>query len=212
MALAKICGINSPAAFDAAVEGGADFVGFNFFPPSPRSVGPAVAARLSARAPAGPKRVGLFVHPTDAEIAAVLGSLPLDLLQLYVDAPRAAALRTRFGLPVWRAVGIVSDADLPRAAEDVDGLLLDAKPPPDSELPGGNARTFDWSVLRAWRAPLPWVLAGGLTPGNVAQAVQATGAPVVDVSSGVERARGEKDPAMIRAFLAAVRTAWAPAS
>lgn len=210
MALAKICGINSPAAIDAAVSGGADFLGFVFFPPSPRSVTPEQAAALSARAPAagrtgGPKRVGLFVKPDEAEIEAALRVLPLDVLQLYVDAPRAAALRARFGVPVWHAVGITSGADLPDAADGVDGLLLDAKPPPDGPLPGGNARPFDWSVLHAWRAPALWVLAGGLSPDNVAEAVRVTGAPVVDVSSGVERTRGEKDPAMILAFLREVR-------
>lgn len=205
MAKAKICGLNSPEAFDAAVTGGAAFVGFVFFAASPRSISPEQAAALIARGPAtgGPLRVGLFVEPEEAAIARALAVAPLDILQLYTTAPRAAALRARFGLPVWRAIGIAQAADLPVAAEGADALLLEAKPPPDATRPGGNARRFDWTLLRGWHAPCPFVLAGGLDPTNVAAAIAATGAPIVDVSSGVERARGQKDPALIRAFIAA---------
>jgi phosphoribosylanthranilate isomerase len=203
----KICGINDPLAFDTAVEAGADWIGFVFFPPSPRCVTPSQAAALSARAPGGPPRVGLFVDPTEAKIAAVLAEMRLDVLQLHGRIDDIAALRARFGLPIWRAVGIGTEADLPRDALGADRLLLDAKPPPASVLPGGNAVSFDWSVLRGWAAPAPWVLAGGLTPDNVAGAIHATGATAVDVSSGVEKARGVKDPGLIRAFIANARAA-----
>lgn len=200
----KICGINSPDAFDTTIEAGADWLGFNFFPPSPRFVTPARAAALSARRPGGAHRVGLFVDPTAEVIAEVLAALRLDVLQLYgpVDVP---ALRDRFGLPVWRAVGIDTAADLPRDSGGADGLLLEAKPPPEATRPGGNAAVFDWSLLRGWTSPVPWMLAGGLTPANVGQAIRATGATAVDVSSGVESRRGVKDPALIRAFVANAR-------
>jgi phosphoribosylanthranilate isomerase len=207
----KICGVNSSAALDAAVAAGADWIGFVFFPPSPRAVTPEQAASLSARAPAfevgGPRRVGLFVGPTEAAVAAVLGALRLDVLQLYAEAERVLALRARFGVPVWRAVGVASAADLPARMDGADALLLDAKSPAAADRPGGNARPFDWPMLVGWTAPGPWVLAGGLTPENVAGAVHATGASAVDVSSGVERAPGIKDTALIRAFIAAARAA-----
>ncbi len=199
----KICGINSEAAFDAAVAAGADWLGFVFFPPSPRAISAERAAGLSARAPGGPLRVGLFVRPNPAEIAAVLAALPLDILQIHGPAEQARAVRARFGKPVWRAVGIASAADLPVDAEGADALLLDASPPRGATRPGGNARPFDWTLLRGWRPPAPWLLAGGLTPETVAAAIAATGASAVDVSSGVERRPGEKDPALIRAFIAA---------
>ncbi len=199
----KICGINSEAAFDAAVAAGADWLGFVFFLPSPRAISAERAAGLSARAPGGPLRVGLFVRPNPAEIAAVLAALPLDILQIHGPAEQARAVRARFGKPVWRAVGIASAADLPVDAEGADALLLDASPPRGATRPGGNARPFDWTLLRGWRPPAPWLLAGGLTPETVAAAIAATGASAVDVSSGVERRPGEKDPALIRAFIAA---------
>jgi phosphoribosylanthranilate isomerase len=203
----KICGINSPEAFDAAVATGADWLGFVFFPPSPRFVTPAEAAALSARSSGGPRRVGLFVEPVEDAIAATLAAVKLDVLQLYANADRAAAVRARFGVPVWRAVGIGAKADLPTEASGIDGLLLEAKPPPDAANPGGNAQAFDWSLPRFWRAPAPWLLAGGLTSANVADAIHASGAPAVDVSSGVERSRGVKDPALVAAFIAAARAA-----
>lgn len=201
----KICGVNDPVALQAAAEAGADWIGFNFFPPSPRFITPAEAAALSAMRPGGPARVGLFVDPSDADVAATLDTVALDALQVYADAGRAAALRARFGRPVWRPVGIRSAADLPRRADRVDGFLLEAEPPKDATQPGGNAQLFDWSVLRGWTSPLPWLLAGGLTPGNVRQAVAASGALAVDVSSGVERSRGVKDSALIRAFIEAAK-------
>ncbi len=198
----KICGISTPDAYEAAAR--ADYVGFVFFPPSPRYVTPA-GARLLAVSPVA--HVGLFVNPADAHIEAALEAIDLDVLQLVATSPsRAAAIRRTFGRPVWRAIGIQTGADLPVALEGADAVLLDAKPPAGASRPGGNAASFDWSVLSGWDAPGPWVLAGGLTPGNVAAAIAATAAPAVDVSSGVERAPGVKDPAMIAAFLQAART------
>jgi phosphoribosylanthranilate isomerase len=202
----KICGITTEAGIDAATAAGADWIGLNFFPASPRFVAPARAADLAAR-PGAPATVGLFVNPTDAEIAATLAALPLAILQLYTDAARAAEIRARFARPVWRAVGIAAPADLPPDDEDVDGWIIEAKAPPDATRPGGNALTFDWSILSGWHAPRPWLLAGGLTPDNVAAAIRATGAPGVDVSSGVEREKGIKDPTLVAAFIAAARAA-----
>jgi phosphoribosylanthranilate isomerase len=203
----KICGINDPAALDAAASAGADWVGFVFFPPSPRAVTPGRAAALVSACPDGPERVGLFVNPSDADVAAVLDALRLDALQLYAPTERVAALRARFDLPVWQAIGIARAADLPTEAGAIDRFVLEAKPPADASRPGGNATPFDWSLLRGWHAPAPWILAGGLTPETVAAAIRATGAEAVDVSSGVERTPGRKDPALIRAFIAAARAA-----
>jgi phosphoribosylanthranilate isomerase len=201
----KICGINDAEALDAAVGLGVDWLGFVFFPPSPRFVTPAAAAALSARHPGGPPRVGLFVDPDPEAIAAALAAVRLDVLQLYGRIDDLPGLRSRFGLPVWRAVGIERADDLPRDNCGADALLLEAKPSAQATRPGGNAASFDWSLLRGWQAPAPWILAGGLTPGNVAGAIRETGATAVDVSSGVERLRGIKDPALIRAFVAAAR-------
>jgi phosphoribosylanthranilate isomerase len=198
----KICGLNSAPSFDAAVEAGADWVGFNFFPPSPRYVTPTQAAALSARALGGPLRVGLFVNPTEAAIAEVLASVRLDIIQVYGPAD-PAALRKRCGIQVWRAVGVAAAADLPSGLAGADALLLEAKPPKDATRPGGNALSFDWTILRGWAAPGPWLLAGGLTPDNVAEAITISGAPAVDVSSGVETAPGVKSPDQIRAFIRA---------
>ena len=206
----KICGIRDAAALAAAAEAGADHVGFVFFPPSPRCLTPAEAAALSATRPGGPKRVGLFVDATDDAIAAVLAAVPLDILQLQgAETPeRAAAIRARFGLPVMKALGIGAPEDFAAVeafAPVVDRFLFDAKPPPGAALPGGNAQPFEWRLLAGRAIPKPWLLAGGLTAGNVAEAIRTAGAPGVDVSSGVERARGGKDPALIRAFIAAAR-------
>ena len=205
MARVKICGVTTPEALQAAEQAGADWVGYVFFPPSPRYLTPTEAAALSATVPGGPKRVGLFVNPGEDEVAATLAAVALDVLQVLASPERVAALRTRFGIPVWLVAGVAGPQDLPAAAPGLDGLLLDAKAPPDSALPGGNAVPFDWSVLRGWASPVPWLLAGGLTPGNVADAIRISGASAVDVSSGVESARGIKDPALIRAFVAAAR-------
>lgn len=205
MALVKICGINGRAGRDAAVAAGADFIGFVFFPPSPRFVTPERAAAL-ATGVAVPK-VGLFVDPDDATLATTLAAVPLDWLQLYVMPERARDIRARFGLPVIRAVHARAAAELPRDPEGADMLLVETPPPAGATRPGGNAAAFDWSMLAGWEPGFPWLLAGGLTPENVAEALRTTGAPGVDVSSGVERIRGEKDPERIRAFVAAARAA-----
>lgn len=205
----KICGVSSEAAVAAAVEGGARYLGFVFYPPSPRAVDAATAARLAAAAPSAISTVGLFVDAGDAEIAAVLDHVPLDLLQFHggESAQRVAAARRRFGRPIIKAVALAGPADL-ATAEDyqqaADLLLFDARPPRRADaLPGGNGLAFDWHLLagRSWR--VPWILSGGLTARTLAGAVRVSGAAIVDVSSGVERRPGDKDPALIRAFLAA---------
>ena len=209
----KICGINDAACFDAVIEAGAAWIGFVFFPASPRYVSPAAARALSDRhhdaGQGGPARVGLFVDPTEDAIAATLDQVRLDVLQLYGRIPDIAALRARFGLPLWRAVGVDRAEDLPVDSRGADRLLIEAKPPAGATRPGGNAVSFDWRVLRGWQAPVPWILAGGLTPDNVAAAIGETGARAVDVSSGVERSKGVKDPALIRAFVRNARDAFA---
>ncbi|HWX50704.1 MAG TPA: phosphoribosylanthranilate isomerase [Roseomonas sp.] len=206
----KICGINDASAYDAACRAGADWVGFVFYPPSPRAVTPEQAGELAARGGTGrrPLCAGLFVDASDEEIAAVLESVPLSLLQLHgMESPeRCAEIRARFGLPVMKALGVADPEDfalLDSYAPVVDRFLLDAKPPRGASLPGGNAASFDWSLLAGRPIPHPWMLAGGLTPANVASAIRVTGAPGVDVSSGVERMRGVKDPVLIAAFVAA---------
>ncbi len=206
MTQVKICGVNSPAAFDAVVEAEADYLGFVFFPPSPRFVTPAEAAVLSARQTGGPLRTGLFVAPSDDEIAAVLNQVPLDILQIYADTDRAAAIKTKFGLAVWRAVGISTAANLPASDENLDGFVIEAKAPQGATRPGGNATAMDWALLETWQAPAFWLLGGGLTPNNVAAAINQTHPPGVDVSSGVETAPGVKSPDLIRRFVTAVHT------
>ncbi|MGC9269188.1 phosphoribosylanthranilate isomerase [Acidiphilium sp.] len=203
MVRVKICGINSASTYRAAVEAGADWVGFNFFPRSPRYVAAAHAASFQADGPV--RRVGLFVAPTEAMIAATLAEVTLDILQLYADAATCRALRTRFGLPVWRAVGVATPADLPHDDEGLDGFIIEAKPPVGADRPGGNAVSFDWTMMRQWTAPAPWLLAGGLTPDNVAAAVSASNARAVDVSSGVETMPGRKSAALIQSFVRAAR-------
>lgn len=210
---AKICGLSTAEAVDAAVSGGAALVGLVFYPPSPRHVAPAQAAALAGRVPAGVGCVGLFVDADDAAIEAVLAAVPLAMLQLHGrETPeRVAAVRARFGLPVIKALPVAAEADF-AAVDDyapvADWLLFDARPPKTADaLPGGNALAFDWRLLAGRRIPRPWLLAGGLDPANVADAIRISGATAVDVSSGVERAKGIKDPALIAAFLAAVRSA-----
>jgi len=211
--LVKICGLSDPAGMTAAVEAGADMVGLVFFPPSPRAVTPCQAAVLARLVPlAGPLKVGLFVDATDAEMAEIVATVPLDILQLHGDETptRCAAIRARFGLPVMKSLGIAEASDLDRLADfapAVDRFLLDAKAPPGAPLPGGNATPFDWAITASRAIPRPWLLAGGLTADNVADAIAVSGAPGVDVSSGVEVVRGVKDPARIAAFVRAARGA-----
>jgi len=212
--LVKICGIKDVTGLEAAREAGADMVGFVFFPRSPRAVTPTKAGLLAHSYAGGPKRVGLFVDPDDATLATTLAEVPLDILQLHgEESPaRAGEIRARFGKPVMKALGIGSKADLAHLADyadQVDYFLLDARPPAGSVLPGGNALAFDWALMKGEHPPRPWLLAGGLTPANVAEAIAASGAPGVDVSSGVERARGIKDPAAIAAFIANAKAARA---
>ena len=212
--LVKICGLASEEGMDAALAGGAEMVGLVFFPPSPRNITPEEAAQLLDAVPhredGGPERVGLFVDAEDSWLDTVLTHLRLDMLQFHgKETPeRVAWARLEYGLPVMKALPIAEPADLEAAgryAEAADRLLLDARPPPGADRPGGHAQAFDWDLLTGWTSPLPWMLAGGLTPDTVAEAVRRTGAPAVDVSSGVESAPGVKDPALIRAFLSAAR-------
>lgn len=199
----KICGIRDIPALDAAVDAGADWIGLQFFARSPRCVDPKTAASLYRRLRGRIPAVGLFVDPTEDDITRVLATTRLDVLQLY-DVTGAEEIQRRFGLPVWLAHGVATTTDLP-VTTDAAGLVIEAKPPPGSNRPGGNGARFDWTILRGWTAPAPWMLAGGLTPHNVGEALDASGADAVDVSSGVERAPGEKDPDLIRAFIAAAR-------
>ena len=212
----KICGVRDAETLRLAAEHGADWVGLVFWSRSPRGVTPDEAAVAVAEVSggAGPGLVGLFVDPTDAELDAALRAVPLALIQLHgAETPeRAAAIRARFGRPVMKAIGVARDSDLDaldRYAGAVDRFLLDAKPVLGAELPGGNGASFDWSLAARRPAPrpdgAPWMLAGGLTADNVGAAIRASGTGAVDVSSGVERARGVKDPAKVVAFLRAVR-------
>jgi phosphoribosylanthranilate isomerase len=202
--LVKICGVNSEAAFDAVVEAGADYLGFVFFKRSPRFVTGAQAASLSARHAGGPRRTGLFVNPAQAEIAAVLAEISLDILQIYGPDEAITAARQAFGLPVWQALGVTSARDFP-APEVADGYVVEAKPPVGATRPGGNAVLADWELLAQWPGKKPWLLAGGLTPENVGAALRQTAAPGADVSSGVETAPGIKSPALIKNFVNEVR-------
>lgn len=204
----KICGLTEPSAVAAAVAAGAAYLGFVFFPKSPRNLTIAQARALALEVPMGVAKVALVVDADDATIAAILDQVPIDVLQLHGhESPeRVAQVRARFGLPVMKAVGIAEAADLDRlpAYEAVaDQILVDAKAPRGAALPGGNGLAFDWRLIAGRKWDKPWMLAGGLTPDNVAAAVRLTGARQVDVSSGVESAPGVKDGALIGAFVAA---------
>jgi phosphoribosylanthranilate isomerase len=204
---AKICGLSSEAAVAAAVEGGAAYLGFVFYPPSPRAVSPVCAAALCAAVPPGVLRVGLFVDADDALISAVLDAAPIDILQFHGhETPdRVADVKHRFRRPVMKAIAVAAPQDVLAAArydEVADMLLFDAKPPRrDDALPGGNGLAFDWHLIarHSWRRP--WMLSGGLTAQLLPEAVRISGASAVDVSSGVERSPGDKDPDKIREFL-----------
>lgn len=214
MTLVKICGLTDGDAVDAAIEGGADMLGFVFFPKSPRNIAPEAVAELLDPVPPEVREdveiVGLFVDPTDAEIDAVFRHVRLDVIQLHgQETPeRVEAIRQEFAVEVIKAIGVSEPADLTAAEPYVgvaDYLLFDAKPPRDADRPGGNATAFPWAIMTGWTADGPWLLAGGLTPDTVAEAIKTAQAPGVDVSSGVEKAPGEKDPAKIEAFLNAVK-------
>jgi phosphoribosylanthranilate isomerase len=210
--IVKICGLSTEETLDAALAAGADMVGFNFFPKSPRFVTTADAAALAKRARGRTETVALVVDMDDAAIGDLIDAVKPDWLQLHGQetVERVAAIRTRFGIRTMKAVGIAGAADLALArsyAGVAERLLLDAKPPKDATRPGGNARMFDWSLAVGFAPGVPYLLSGGLTPTNVAQAIAVTGAPGVDVSSGVETAPGKKDPGLIRAFIAQARAA-----
>jgi len=205
----KICGLSEARHVAAAVEAGARYVGFVFFAGSPRNVTPADAARLAAAVPPGVAKVALTVDADDAALERIMACVPLDMLQLHghESVARVAAVRARFGLPVMKAVGVAGAADLADLAEYgrvADQILVDAKPARGA-LPGGNGLAFDWRLIAGRRWPVPWMLAGGLTAANVAEALRLTGARQVDVSSGVECAPGVKDAAMIAAFVKAAK-------
>lgn len=205
----KICGLTAPDHVRAAADAGARYVGFVFFSKSPRHLDLDAAAGLSQLVPAGVAKVALTVNATDEELDRIIARVPLDMLQLHgKETPqRVSEVRDRFGLPVMKAIGIAEAEDLSAIdlySEVADQLLIDAKPPRTSELPGGNGLAFDWRLLagrKYWRKP--WMLAGGLTPDNVAEAIRMTGAKQVDVSSGVESSPGVKDSIKISEFVSA---------
>ena len=204
----KICGLSRPEHVSAAVEAGAKYVGFVFFEKSPRHVTLDAARALALDVPVGVAKVALVVNADDATLDALCDHVPLDILQLHgSESPeRVTEIKARYGLPVMKAVGVANAGDLDALdtyARVADQILVDAKPPKGADLPGGNGLAFDWRLIAGRRWPVPWMLAGGLTPDNVAEAVRLTGATQVDVSSGVESAPGAKDAALIRAFVAA---------
>lgn len=212
MIQAKICGINSHDAMRASIDGGADFVGLVFYPPSPRAVTAVEAARLTNGIPGHVVKVGLFVDMEDHMLSAILSQVSLDLVQLHgAETPvRVREIRQLTNIPVMKAIRVATGRDLQEAAsylEVADRILFDAKAPPEMKgaLPGGNAVTFDWNLLTGRKWPLPWMLSGGLDAGNVAEAIATSGAMSVDVSSGVESSPGTKDPARIREFLTLVK-------
>jgi phosphoribosylanthranilate isomerase len=210
--LVKICGLRTPEALDAALGASADMVGFVFFPPSPRHLGLDEARILGERVSGRARKVALSVDAGDAELGAIVNALKPDLLQLHgKETPeRVVAVRQHFGLPVMKALPIASRADLapiPLYEPVADRLLFDARAPREATRPGGLGTPFDWHLLEDLRLAVPFMLSGGLDAGNVGEALRITCAPSVDVSSGVERAPGEKDPDKIRAFVRAARVA-----
>jgi phosphoribosylanthranilate isomerase len=212
----KICGLMTPDAVDVALDAGADFVGFVFFPPSPRHLGLEAARTLGARVRGRAKKVALSVDADDDFLAATIEALKPDMLQLHGrETPeRVVMVRTRFGLPVMKALPIETRSDLSpiRLYADVaDRLLFDARPPREASRPGGLGKRFDWTLLLGIDPGVPFMLSGGLDAANVAEALRVTRAPAVDVSSGVERNPGNKDPDKIRAFVRAVRATGAGA-
>ena len=212
----KTCGLSDRAAVDAALAGGARFLGFVFFPPSPRNVAPGRAAALSAGLPEGTSSVGVVVNPEDAFLDGILSEVRLDYIQLHGnESPaRAEAVRARTGCGIIKAISVSQASDIARAddyGQSAELILFDARAKAGDSRPGGNARAFDWRLFQA--APPPstgWLLSGGLDAENVGEAIRVTGALAVDVSSGIESAPGRKDPAKIGAFLAAAAAAAAP--
>lgn len=208
----KICGLTRPEDVDACARAGAAYAGFNFFPKSPRYVTPEQARDLAVEAPVGLAKVGLVVAADNALLDQIVGTVPLDMLQLHggESAERVAEVRARYGLPVMKVIGVAGADDLPQIAgfeQVADQILIDAKPPKDAVLPGGNGLTFDWRLIAGRKWARPWMLAGGLTAANAAAAVEATGARQLDTASGVESAPGVKDAAMIADFVQAAQGA-----
>ena len=210
----KICGLNTPDSLQAAIGAGATYVGFVFYPRSPRAVEPSEAAALALAVPEGVRKVALFVDPSDELLAEVLRAVPIDVIQLHGEETpeRVAEIRARTGKPVFKAIRIEDADDVVRAhtyEDSADFLLLDAKPPKSMPhaLPGGNGLAFDWQLIAGEVWKRGWILSGGLTPENVADAVNASRARFVDVSSGVEDSPGQKNPAKIEAFVTAARNA-----
>ena len=215
--LVKICGLKTPEALDVALEAGADMVGFVFFPPSPRHVGLAAAAELGRRVGDRARKVALIVDADDVLLKSITDALRPDLLQLHgAETPaRVQAIKARFGLPVIKAIAVEARADLAAVKlydTVADRLLFDARAPREATRPGGLGKPFDWHLLEELDLAVPYMLSGGLDPDNVAAALRITSAPGVDVSSGVERAPGEKDHDKIRAFIRAARRVQMPAS
>jgi phosphoribosylanthranilate isomerase len=206
----KICGLRSPGMLDSALDGGADMVGFVFFRPSPRHVDFALARELGAHVNGRALKVALSVDADDDWLAASIAALAPGMLQLHgKETPeRVAAVKARFSLPVMKAIAVETEEDLacvPAYAAVADRLIFDARAPRDASRPGGLGRRFDWRLLKNLDPRVPFMLSGGLNRDNVAEAIDITGAPGVDVSSGVERAPGEKDPDLIRGFIQAAR-------
>jgi phosphoribosylanthranilate isomerase len=209
--IVKICGLRTAETMEAALQAGADMIGLVSFAPSPRHVDAAAAAALADVARGRAEIVLLTVDADDAALGALVAAIRPDWLQLHGrETPdRVAEVRRRFGLPVMKALGIRDDADLARATDfaAADRLLFDAKPPKDATRPGGNGLSFDWRLLAKLDPRLRFMLSGGLDPATVAEAVRIARPLGVDVSSGVERAPGDKDPALIAAFVRAARAA-----
>lgn len=202
----KICGLSNPSDIQAAAAAGASYIGFVFFKKSPRNVSIETARLLAIEVPMGIAKVALVVDASDGELDEITSTVPLDILQLHgQETPaRVAEIKSRYGLPVMKAVGVADESDL-AALDDyaavADMLLVDAKPPKNADLPGGNGLAFDWRLIAGRQWTVPWMLAGGLRPDNVAEAIKLTGAQQVDVSSGVESATGVKDAVLIRTFV-----------
>ncbi len=206
----KICGVSTPEALDAAIANRAEYCGLVFYPPSPRHVSVGDASRLAAQAGRRIKKVGLFVDPDDKLLGESIAAGSLDAIQLHggEEPARAAEIRARFGLPVWKAIPVAKRDDVDRADSyrgAADLLLFDARTP-GGVLPGGMGLAFDWSLLSGYHGSMSWGLAGGLTPANVAEAIGQTGTPLVDTSSGVENTPGDKGVDRIAAFCKAARS------
>jgi len=211
----KICGLRDAASLEMALDAGADYVGLVFFPPSPRHLSLAAGRSLAEQVSGRAQKVALLVDPSDSQIEDVMAAVDPQLVQLHgSESPaRVAALKQRWGLPIIKAIKVASRADVTAAdafGGSADMILFDAKPPKGADRPGGHGTTFDWAILAGFGPRFgrsAWMLSGGLHPGNVGEAIRATGAAAVDVSSGVETAPGIKDGTLVRAFIAAARAA-----